>query len=72
MNFLDPHHPFFKPLWVRILVTLVPLAWAGVELYGGSPTWAMISLALGVYAGLQLFWTFNKTEKPPAKKDDEK
>ncbi|ACM35032.1 MULTISPECIES: hypothetical protein [Rhizobium/Agrobacterium group] len=68
MQFLDPHHPFFKPLWVRILVVLVPLVWAGIELYNGSQTWAMISLALGFYAGLQLFWVFYKT---PGKGDEQ-
>ncbi|MCM2291792.1 hypothetical protein NAC44_05560 [Allorhizobium sp. BGMRC 0089] len=65
MTFLDPHHPFFKPLWVRIVVTLVPLIWAGVELFTGTPVWAMISLALGFYAGLQLFWVFYKTPPKP-------
>ncbi len=26
---LDPTHPFFKPLWRRLLCTVLPLAWAG-------------------------------------------
>ncbi|MDQ0455490.1 hypothetical protein [Rhizobium paknamense] len=60
MNFLDPHHPFFKPLWVRVLTVLVPLVWAGVELYSGEAGWAIISFALAFYAALQLFWVFYK------------
>lgn len=52
---VDPNAPFFKPLWVRVLSVLLPLAWAGMELATGNPFWAILFGAAGVYLGLALF-----------------
>ena len=52
---VDPNAPFFRHLWVRILCVAVPLAWAGVELYTGSPFWAILSGAAGIYLAFALF-----------------
>ena len=54
--FLDPNHPMFTRPWVRWLVTLLPLVWAGVELWMGSPMWAILFAALGGYAGYTLIY----------------
>jgi len=50
MKLIDPDHPFFKPVWRRWVTGLVPLAWAGVELYTGNPGWALAFGAAGAYA----------------------
>jgi hypothetical protein len=52
MKFLDPNHPFFQPVWRRWASALVPALWAAVELYNGSPGWAVVFGAAGAYA----FW----------------
>ncbi|WP_410216683.1 hypothetical protein [Paracoccus sp. (in: a-proteobacteria)] len=52
---VDPNSPFFRPLWVRVLCVLLPLVWAGVELASGSPFWAILFGAAGIYLGLALF-----------------
>lgn len=52
---VDPNAPFFRPLWVRLLCVILPLAWAGVELYTGNPFWALLSGAAGVYLAVELF-----------------
>ena len=52
---VDPNAPFFRPLWVRILCVAVPLAWAGGEIYTGSPFWALLSGAAGIYLAWELF-----------------
>ncbi|MBC7156515.1 MAG: hypothetical protein H5U20_03250 [Rhodobacteraceae bacterium] len=52
MKLLDPDHPFFRPVWRRWATALVPGAWALVEAASGSPGWALIFGAAGVYA----FW----------------
>lgn len=52
---VDPNAPFFKPLWVRVLSVLLPLAWAGMELATGNPFWAILFGAAGGYLGLALF-----------------
>ena len=51
-KFLDANHPMFRPVWVRWLTALAPLAWGGFELYLGNPFWAMLFGAAGAYA----FW----------------
>lgn len=48
---IDPAHPFFARPWVRWATVLLPLAWAGVELYMGALVWAALFGALGAYAG---------------------
>lgn len=45
----------FTRTWVRVVTTVVPLAWAGVELWMGNPMWALLFGAAGVYAGYKLF-----------------
>lgn len=52
---VDPNAPFFRPLWVRILCVVLPLAWAGFELSMGSPFWAILFGAAGLYLAFQLF-----------------
>lgn len=49
-KFLDPDHPFFRPVWRRWATVLFPLGWAVVELAAGSPGWAILFAAAGVYA----------------------
>lgn len=55
----DLDHPWFRPLWRRVLVTAIALGWGLVELASGSPGFALLFLALGAYAGWRLFVTFN-------------
>lgn len=59
MKFLDPEHPFFRPLWRRIVVVALCLGWAVFEIVSGSPFWAILFGAAGVYAAWQLLITFD-------------
>jgi hypothetical protein len=52
MKLIDPDHPFFQPLWTRILTSGLPIAWSVVEFWSNQPTWGFIFLAAGIYAGL--------------------
>ncbi|MGL4311141.1 MAG: hypothetical protein ACRCSU_11695 [Paracoccaceae bacterium] len=52
MKFLDPDHPFFAAPWRRWATALLPLFWAGVEIWTGNPGWAVLFAAAGAYA----FW----------------
>ncbi|MGL3606881.1 hypothetical protein ACSV9I_10235 [Rhizobium sp. G187] len=70
---LDPTHPFFKPLWIRILCTVFPLAWAGVEFSNGATGWAMIFVVTGLYAGYELLFMYDHTiRKAEAKAEAER
>ena len=52
----QPNTPnWMRPLWVRVLLCVLPAAWAGVELYTGNPFWAVISGAAGLYLAFELF-----------------
>lgn len=55
MQILDPQHPFFKPVWRRVLTVVVPAAWALVELSNGATGWAVLFFAAAGYAAYQLF-----------------
>lgn len=59
MNWLDTDHPFFRPLWIRIAVVAVCIAWGALEALVGSPFWAVISLGLGAYTAWAFFIAFN-------------
>jgi hypothetical protein len=52
---VDPNHPFFRPLWVRILCVVLTLGWALFELSTGSVFWAILFGAAGIYLGVMLF-----------------
>lgn len=68
MKFLDPQHPFFKPLWRRIMTVVAPAAWALVELSNGEAGWAIVFFGAAAYAGYELFLAPKPVsgEKPPA------
>lgn len=58
----DLDHPWFRPLWRRVLVARTALGWGVFELAQGSPGFALLFLALGAYAAWRLFVTFNPRE----------
>ena len=66
MNFLDVQTPFFRPLWRRVVVTVVCLAWAAMEISTGAVFWAILFGAAGLYLAWQFFVVFN----PPESHDD--
>lgn len=49
---LDPNHPMFRRAWVRWVVSVFPLLWAGVEFWFNEPFWGVLFLGAGGYA----FW----------------
>ena len=58
----DFNHPFFRPLWIRVLIVASCLGWTAVEILGGSPGWAMLFGAVGLYAGYAFFFDFHPRE----------
>lgn len=51
---IDVNDPFFAQIWRRWAITVLPLLWAGVELWNKAPMWAFIFAAAGLYAGCEL------------------
>jgi hypothetical protein len=64
MQLIDPNHPAYRRLWVRVAIVAVCFGWAVVEFITGDPFWGMLAGGAGAYAFYTLFWTFNP--QPPA------
>ena len=58
-KFLDTDHPFFRPLWIRLLVVAVCFAWAIFEFTTASAFWGVLFLGLGAYAAWGFFFDFH-------------
>jgi hypothetical protein len=58
MQLIDPNHPAYQRLWVRVGIVAVCFGWAAFEIVGGDPFWAVLSAAAGAYSFYMLFWTF--------------
>ncbi|MBK8456093.1 MAG: hypothetical protein IPL47_02460 [Phyllobacteriaceae bacterium] len=55
MILIDPTHPFYRPLWVRIAIVAVCFAWAAVEIAIGAPFWGVLFGGAGLYAVFVFF-----------------
>lgn len=67
----DAEHPFFRPLWRRVLVVAFCFGWAGFEFYNGSQTWGLIALAAAAYGVWSLFIAYNPPPEDTATKDSD-
>lgn len=64
MKLLDVQHPFFRPVWRRVLVVALCLGWAAVELAAGAVFWAILFGAIGLYCAHQFFLAFDPPDDP--------
>ena len=55
MKLFDFHHPFFAPLWIRLVIFAVCVCWAMVEFSHGALFWGGIFLGFAAIAGWQFF-----------------
>ena len=61
MKLLDPTHPFFKPLWRRVLTVVLPALWGGVEALNQSWGWAILFLGAAAYAAYELLIMYDRS-----------
>ncbi|AXI48935.1 hypothetical protein C1J03_15655 [Sulfitobacter sp. SK012] len=57
-NALDLRHPFFLPLWRRVVLVALMGFWTVVEINYGNPYWALLSAGIGAYAIYVFFFDF--------------
>lgn len=69
MKFFDVQSPMFRPIWLRLLIVGLSLAWAIVEFTGGNLFWALVFGGAGLYLAHQFFIVFNPAD--PEDKDKE-
>jgi hypothetical protein len=62
-KFLDPDHPFFRPLWIRVAIVALCVGWAIFEFTSASAFWGMLFLGLGAYAAWEFFFNFNANKR---------
>lgn len=58
----DHEHPFFRPLWRRVLVVVACAAWAAFEFAMGSTGWGTAALAFTAYALWQFFYLYKPVD----------
>ena len=58
-KFFDFNNPFYRPLWVRLVVVGASLGWGLVEFVIGSPFWGVLFCGMGAVALHKLFIAFD-------------
>jgi hypothetical protein len=61
-SFIDPQHPFYRPLWRRVAIVALCLGWGVYEFVSGSPFWGVLFVALGLFCAWQFFVAFADKE----------
>jgi hypothetical protein len=64
----DLNDPFFRPLWIRVVIVLFSAGWGIFEFVAGAPTWGTLFCAISAYAFYGFFIAFEPREPH---KDDE-
>jgi multisubunit Na+/H+ antiporter MnhC subunit len=65
MKFADTGHPFYKPLWRRLVIIAVVALWAAYEvLVSRESLWIAISLGMLAYAVWVFLISWPKTDEP--------
>jgi hypothetical protein len=57
----DAEHPFFRPLWRRIVLVVFCAGWAVFEFWTGAPFWGTLAAGMAAYAA----WMFLLNYTPP-------
>ena len=58
IKFIDPDHPFYRPLWVRLFIVVLCSGWTAFEFFQNETTWGMIFLAISTYTACVLLIFF--------------
>ena len=70
VKFFDFSHPFYRPLWRRLLIVGLCVAWTLVEFAAGSPLWGLVFLAAAAISFYGLLVAF--APAGPDQKDNRK
>lgn len=62
MKFIDPDHPFYRPLWRRVLLVGLCAVWTAVEFYNGERAWGTVFLVVSAYAFANLILFFKPSD----------
>ena len=69
----DHENPFFRPLWRRVAIVVICVAWAIFEFVTGAPFWGTIAGGFAAYAVWQFFILYKPVDpaaaQPPETKE---
>ena len=68
--FAPEPHPFFDPLWRRIALIGLCVAWAGVEFYHHKTVWGVLVLAITAQAAWSYLLKYKRTDAPSSDKPE--
>lgn len=60
---INPEHPFYRPLWVRIMLVGVIAAWGLMEFTHHAYFWGTIAVGLDLFVIYELFWRYEAHRK---------
>jgi hypothetical protein len=69
-SFLNVRHPWFRPLWARLVVAGLVLGWTAFEFLRGAPFWGLLFGAAGAWLVHQWFIVFDPRDYEPKDKSD--
>jgi hypothetical protein len=70
-NAFDLNDPFFRPLWIRVLIVAAAGGWGVFEFVSGQPFWGILFCAIGAYAFYGFFIAFDPREVEKKDKSSE-
>jgi hypothetical protein len=66
MKIIDRDHPFYKPLWRRIVLICVLAGWSAFEIFfTKEPMWMAVAVGLLVISAWQFLITWPKPDQRP-------
>jgi hypothetical protein len=71
VKLIDTDHPFFRPLWIRVLIVVVTGGWAIFEFATGAPFWGIVFLAFSGVSAWGFFFDFDPDRHPASAKTKE-
>lgn len=71
MTYIDTNHPFYRPLWVRLLIVAACTVWATIEFYYNQPFWGTIVGGIAIYGAYTLLYAYKPPVEEPAKVDEQ-
>jgi len=60
----DREHPFFRPLWRRILLVAFCACWAAWEIFNGERFWAYLTLGITAYGAWVFLLSYDRPGRP--------
>lgn len=55
----DMNHPFFRPLWRRVVLVAFCAIWSVVEWASGQVFWGAITGGIAAYAAWTFLWAYD-------------